>query len=66
MVTKCWRQNHGGDGGFFLACEDFECLTIHSPSALSLIFSFFFEMEISLCTLIPLFMLGSVQNGSAS
>ena len=46
---------HGssGGGGFFLACEDFgECTTIHSP----LTHFFFFKVEISSCTLIPLFM----------
>ena len=38
-----------------------ECLTIHSPPAL-----FFFKVEISLCTLIPLLRPGSVHSGSAS
>ena len=38
-----------------------ECSTIHSSSAL-----FFFEVEISSRTLIPLFMLGSFYSGSAS
>ena len=40
-----------------------ECLTINSPPVL---FFFFFKVEISLCTLIPLFMPGSVHSGSAS
>ena len=39
-----------------------ECSTIHSPPAL---FLFFSEVEISLCTLIPLLMPGSVHSGSA-
>ena len=38
-----------------------ECLTIHSPPAF-----FFFKVEISLRTLIPHFMQGSVHSGSAS
>ena len=40
-----------------------ECLTIYSPPAL---FFFFFEGQISSCTLIPLFTTGSVRSGSAS
>ena len=52
-----------GDG-FFLACEDFGRLfEIQSPPAF---FFFFFEVEISLRTLIPLFMPGSVHSGSVS
>ena len=39
-----------------------ECLTIHSP----LFFLFFFLMEISFSTLIPLFMQGSVHSGSVN
>ena len=39
-----------------------ECSTIHFPPVLF----FFFEVEISLLTLIPLFMPGSVHSGSAS
>ena len=39
-----------------------ECSTIHSPLSLF----FFFEVEISSRTLIPLFMPGSVHSGSAS
>ena len=54
---------HGGGGGiFFLACEDLgRCSTIHSPPAL-----FFFLVEISSRTLIPLFMPGPVHSGSAN
>ena len=45
-------------GGFFHACEDLrECSIVHPLSAL---FFFFFEMEISSRTLIPLFMPESV------
>ena len=40
-----------------------ECLTIHSLSALFLLL---FKVEISLCTLIPLFTLGLVHSGSVS
>ena len=47
-------QVHAGGGGFFLACGDFErTFDIHFPASLFLSFSF--EVEISLCTLIPLF-----------
>ena len=47
-------------GGFFHASEDLgECSIVHSLSAPF----FFFEMEISLRTLIPLFMPGSVHSG---
>ena len=38
-----------------------KCLTIHSLPAL--FSSFFFKAEISLCTLIPLFMPGLVHSG---
>ena len=52
-----------GVDGFFLTCEDFgRCSTIHSLPALI----FFFKVEISLRTLIPLFRPGSVHSGSAS
>ena len=56
----------GGSGGFLFACEDFvgECSTIHSPPAL--FFFFFFKVEISSCTLIPLFRPGSVHSGLVS
>ena len=51
------------DGGFFFVCEDFGRMFNNSFSAC--IF-FFFLMEISLCTLIPLFMPGLVHSGSGS
>ena len=54
-----------GGGGFFLACEDFgEKVRPFIPCLRFLIF-FLSEVEISLCTLIPIFMPGSVHNGSA-
>ena len=63
-----WSFSPDLDGGFFLACEDLgqtKCLTIHLPPVLSLsLFFFFFEVEFSLCTLIPLFSPGSVHSGS--
>ena len=47
-----------------------ECSTVHSPPVLFLFFFFFssflFLVEISPCTLIPLFMPRSVHSGSAS
>ena len=54
----------GGDGGgFILACEVFgKCLTVHSQPFTF----FFFNVEISSRTLIPLFTPGSVHSGSAS
>ena len=51
------------NGGFFLTCEDFGRMFDHSFPAC--VFKFFL-MEISLCTLIPLFMPGSVHSGSVS
>ena len=53
-----------GGGGFFLACKDFfgERMAIHSLPALF----FFFKVEISSCTRIPLFRLGSVHSCSVS
>ena len=53
------------DDGFFLACDDFGRMfdnLFPSPPALF----FFFEVEISSRTLIPLIMPGSVHGGSAS
>ena len=52
----------GGGVGFFLACEDFGRM-FDFPACT---FFFFFEVEISSHTLIPLFMPGSVHSGSAS
>ena len=48
-------------GGFFLTCEDFGRMFIHSPACA--FFFFFFKVEI---TLTPLFMPGLVHSGSAS
>ena len=56
----------GGGGGFFLTCKDLgECSTIHSPPVLFCC-CHLFEVKISLSTLIPRFMPGSVHSGSAS
>ena len=41
-----------------------ECSTIHSP--LALFFFSFFKLDFSSCTLIPLFMPGSVHSGSVT
>ena len=43
-----------GGGGFFLACEDFGRMFDHSFSVCT--FFFFFEVEVSSRTQIPLFM----------
>ena len=51
----------GGGGIFSLARIWGECSTFHSPPAL-----FFFNVEISLRTLIPIFRPGSVHSGSAN
>ena len=60
--NKC-KRNLGGCGGFFLACEELgEESMIHSPPAL---FFFFFKVEISSCTPVPLFRRGSDHCGSA-
>ena len=56
---------HGGGNISLLARILGERLTIHSLSALSPPPSFL-EEEISSCTLIPLFMPGSVHSGSVS
>ena len=57
-----FQQNLGG--GFFFACEDLERMFNNSFPACA--FSFlFFKVEISLQTLIPFFMPGSVHSGSA-
>ena len=60
----------GGDGdgdgcGIFLACKDFWRMLEQSFLACAFFF-FFFKVEISLHTLIPLFMPGYVKTGSAS
>ena len=50
-------------GGFFLACKDFGRMLDNSfPPA----FFFFFKVEISSGTLIPLLKPGSVHSGSAN
>ena len=55
------RSCGGGSGGFFLACKDFGRMFDYSfPTC-----TFFFKVEISLRTLIPLFRPGSVHSGSA-
>ena len=57
-LVKCG----GGVGGFFLACEDLGRMFDHSfPACASFFYVYFFEVEISSRTLIPLFMPGSVQ-----
>ena len=53
--------------GFFLTCEDFGRMFDHSFPTCALNFCFLLiEVEISLYTLIPLYMPGSVHSGSAS
>ena len=54
----------GGVGGFFLACEDF--LENVRSFMLHFAFFFFFKVESSTRTLIPVFRPGSVHGGSAS
>ena len=58
------KSSSEGGGGFFLAMrilgEGMEILYLPA------FFFFFFEVEMSLCTLIPLFMPLSVHSGSAS
>ena len=49
-----------GGSGFFLTCEDLRKMFNYS-----FLLAFFFKVEISWCTLIPLFMPGSVHSGSA-
>ena len=50
--------------GFFLACQDFGTMFDHSFPACT--FFVCFEMEISSCTPVPLFMPESVHSGSVS
>ena len=57
------RTYGGGVASSSLAKILGECSTIHSPPAL---FFFFFRVEISSRTLIPLFSPGSVHRGSVS
>ena len=59
MVCSCLT----GGGGFFLACKDFGRMFSLSFPACTF---FFFFLEISLRSLIPLFRPGSVHSGSAS
>ena len=63
VVTVSHTANRAGD--FFLACEDFFENVWPFPAC-----AFFFflggAVEISSCTLIPLFRPGSVHSGSAS
>ena len=54
----------GSGGGVFLACEDFERTFDQSFPAST--FFFFFEVEISARTQLPLLRPGSVHSGSAS
>ena len=58
---------YGGGGTFFSSrVRNWgDCLTVHSPPAL-LFLKWFFEVEISMRKLIPLFRPGSVHGGSAS
>ena len=53
----------GGGGGFFLACKDLGRMFDNSFPACAF---FFFKVEISSHTLIPLLRPGSVHSGSAS
>ena len=53
-------------GGSFLTCEDLGRMFDHSFPTCAFFLSFFFEVEISLCTLISLFMPGLVHSGSLS
>ena len=52
--------------GFFLASKNSEKLFNHSFPTCGFFFFFFFKVEISSCTLVPLFRPGSVHSGSAS
>ena len=62
--TEIITLDYSTGDGLWLACEDLgECSIIHSPPAL---FFFFFEVGISLRTLIPLFTQGLDHSGSAS
>ena len=54
----------GGGGGFFLMCEDFG--RMFNSSFPACVFFFFFKVEISSRTLIPLFWPESVQSGSTN
>ena len=53
-------------GGFFLACGDFGWRLDDSFPPALFVFFFFFKVEISSCTLIPLFRPGPFHSGSAS
>ena len=60
------NDDDDNDDVFFLACNNFRGMFDHSFPACSFFFSFFFEVEISSCTQIQLFMPESVHSGSAS
>ena len=65
LCLKHFRYCSGD--GLFLACEDLGRMFDCSFPACALFFSFFFfEVEISLSTLIPLSMPGTVHSGSAN
>ena len=67
IMLSTRHSTSGGGAGFFLACKDFGRMFDHSFPAYAILFSFFFsEVEISICTPIPLFMPGSVHSGSVS
>ena len=55
---------YAGGSGFFLTCEESRRMFHHSFLACN--FFFFFEVEISSCKLIPLFIPGPVHSGSVS
>ena len=59
---KIGQRYGGGGGGFFLACENLGGIFNYSFPTCNF---FFFFFEISLRTLIPLFVPGSVHGGSA-
>ena len=62
MPSHHRRRSDDDDDGFFLACEDFLGRSFSFPVCAY----FFFKVEISSRTPIPLFRPGSVHSGSAS
>ena len=66
VPESCGGGGGDFDGGFFLACEDFGGKKVRPFIPRLRFFFFFFEVEISSRTLIPLFRPGSVHSGSAS
>ena len=62
LVVLCWHYD--GGGGFFLTYEDLGRMFDRSFPNCPVSLFLFFEVEISLGTVIPLFMPGSVHSGS--